>query len=425
MKTNMKRWFILALGTAVMFFAGIIYAWSILKAPLQEEFSWSASQLALNFTLTMCMFCIGGIISGALLPKVSLKLILGAAGILACVGFVIASGVGAYGIGASGVGASGVGASGIGSSGSGAEGLARLYLSYGILGGLGIGIGYNAIISVVNEWFPDKKGTSSGILMMSFGASALIFGNMANSMISSPIGWRTTFRILGVLIGASLVLAAVFIRHPSEEERRPENAAVPGTATSRRNYTPTEMIKRPAFIRFFLFLILACAVGNSTISMARDVAISVGAPAGLAALLAGVLSLCNGGGRLLAGMLFDRCGQRITMIADGIITMIAPAVMLLAIYSHSVAVCAVGLCLTGLSYSFQPPVTSSVVASFYGTEHFSINYSITNLMMIPASFAATIDGVLYTSTGSYFAPFALLMVFSVISFILNLSIRHG
>lgn len=400
METKMKRWLILVLGTAVMFFAGIIYAWSILKAPLQEEFSWSASQLALNFTLTMCMFCIGGIISGVFLSKISLKLILGAAGIMSCIGFIIASGIGA-------------------------DGLGKLYLSYGILSGLGIGIGYNAIISVVNEWFPDKKGTSSGILMMSFGASALILGNIANSMISSSIGWRSTFKILGVLIGITLLLAAVFMRHPAEEDQIPKKAAGTADAELQKNYTPKEMIRRPTFIRFFLFLILACAVGNSTISMARDVAISVGAKAGLAALLAGLLSLCNGGGRLLAGMLFDRYGQRMTMTIDGIVTIIAPAAMLLAISSHSVAICAAGLCITGFSYSFQPPVTSSVVSSFYGTKNFSINFSIANLMLIPASFAATIDGVLYTATGTYFAPFVLLLVFSVISFVLNLSIRHG
>ncbi|MGN0371586.1 MAG: MFS transporter [Enterocloster sp.] len=400
METRTRRWPILALGTAVMFFTGIIYGWSILKAPLQEEFSWTASQLALNFTLTMCMFCIGGILSGILLSRISLKLLLGAAGIMAGIGFIIASGVGA-------------------------DGLGRLYLSYGILSGLGIGIGYNAIISVVNEWFPDKKGTSSGALMMSFGASALIFGNIANFMISSPIGWRSTFKILGILIGITLLLAAAFMRHPTKEDKIPEKPAGAAGAEPEKHYTPKEMVRRPTFIRFFLFLVLACAVGNSTISMARDVAVSVGAEAGLAALLAGVLSLCNGAGRLLAGMLFDRCGQRVTMTIDGIVTIIAPAVMLLAVSSHSVAICAAGLCLAGLSYSFQPPVTSSVVSSFYGTKHFSINFSIANLMMIPTSFAATIGGVLYTSTGSYFAPFLLLLVFSVISFVLNLSIRHA
>lgn len=419
MEVTKKRWLLLAVGTAVMFFAGIIYGWSILKAPLQEEFAWSASQLAFNFTLTMCMFCIGGIVSGVSLARVNLQVLLTAAGALTFTGFFLAAGVQA-------------------------ESLVRLYLSYGLLAGLGIGIGYNAIISVINEWFPDKKGTCSGILMMSFGASALIFGNIANWLINSPVGWRTTFQILGTLTGGTLLLAAAFMRHLSEEDKlviagasvaggetEADSGALArecqsnGTAASKTDYAPLEMVKRPVFLRFFLFLILACAVGNSTISIARDVAVFVGAAPGMAALLAGVLSLCNGCGRLLAGMLFDRLGCRVTMTVDGIITIIAPIVMLAAIASHSVVICGAGLCLTGLSYSFQPPVTSSVVASFYGTKHFSINYSIANLMMIPTSFVATIAGALYTGTGSYFAPFVLLLLFSIISFILNLSIRQA
>ena len=58
--TLQKRRFFLILGVFSMLFAGIIYAWSILKAPLAEEFSWDSSALAMNFTLTMCAFCLGG-----------------------------------------------------------------------------------------------------------------------------------------------------------------------------------------------------------------------------------------------------------------------------------------------------------------------------------------------------------------------------
>lgn len=414
---NVHRGTILAVGTAVMFFAGIIYGWSILKAPLQSSFGWTAPQLALNFTLTMCMFCIGGLISGMLLPKVSLKLLLFTAGFLSSTGFWYASGCGA-------------------------EHISRLYAGYGILAGLGIGIAYNAVISVVNEWYADKKGTSSGVLMMSFGASALILGNIADWLMNGALGWRACYRLLGALTGMSMLAAAVVISHP-EGTRNNSRASVrtdgqtslADTAaqtrdagirkTSGADYTPLEMLRRPSFWRFFLFLILACAVGNSTISMARDVAVSVGAGTGLAALLAGILSLCNGVGRLIAGALFDRYGQRYTMNIDGVITIIAPLVMLAAIAGKSVVLCAAGLCLTGFSYSFQPPVTSSVVADFYGTKHFPVNYSIANLMMIPTSFAATAAGALYGSTGSYAAPFGMLLLFSIVSFFLNRSIRHA
>lgn len=398
-----RRLQILLVGIAVMFVIGIIYAWSILKAPLQEEFQWSASELALNFTLMMCMFCIGGMISGASLSRIPVKIILVTAGIMARVGFYNASKINENGI-------------------------AALYLTYGILAGLGIGIGYNAVISVVNEWFTDKKGTSSGALMMSFGASALVFGNMADWLIRY-IGWRSTYRVLGICCGLVLLLAAVVMKHPESIKKTAELQPLEKAQNSKpdkreMNYTPGEMVKRPEFFRFFVFLILACAVGNSTISMARDVAAGVGASASLASILAGALSLCNGCGRIVSGMMFDRCGQKRTMLIDGIITIIAPVIMLIAVREKSVILCGIGLCVTGLSYSFQPPVTSSVVASFYGMKHFSINYSITNLMMIPASCVATLVGVLYTKTDSFSVPFMVLIVCAVFSFFLNIGIKN-
>ena len=398
-----RRLQILLVGIAVMFVIGIIYAWSILKAPLQEEFQWSASELALNFTLMMCMFCIGGMISGASLSRIPVKIILVTAGIMAWVGFYNVSKINENGI-------------------------AALYLTYGILAGLGIGIGYNAVISVVNEWFTDKKGTSSGALMMSFGASALVFGNMADWLIRY-IGWRSTYRVLGICCGLVLLLAAVVMKHPESIKKTAELQPLEKAQNSKpdkreMNYTPGEMVKRPEFFRFFVFLILACAVGNSTISMAGDVAAGVGASASLASILAGALSLCNGCGRIVSGMMFDRCGQKRTMLIDGIITIIAPVIMLIAVREKSVILCGIGLCVTGLSYSFQPPVTSSVVASFYGMKHFSINYSITNLMMIPASCVATLVGVLYTKTDSFSVPFMVLIVCAVFSFFLNIGIKN-
>ena len=54
-----KRWGYLATGVFAMLFSGILYAWSILKIPFQAEFGWSSGTLSLNFTLTMCFFCLG------------------------------------------------------------------------------------------------------------------------------------------------------------------------------------------------------------------------------------------------------------------------------------------------------------------------------------------------------------------------------
>jgi OFA family oxalate/formate antiporter-like MFS transporter len=121
------------MGLIAMLFAGVLYAWSILKAPLAASFGWTPSDLGLSFTLTMCFFCVGGVVSGFLTRKVSPKLSLAVGAFLACGGFIITSRLSA-------------------------QNLLLLYVAYGGMSGLGIGIAYNAIIVTVNAWFPDRKG---------------------------------------------------------------------------------------------------------------------------------------------------------------------------------------------------------------------------------------------------------------------------
>lgn len=386
-----------------LLFAGVIYAWSILKAPLAAEFGWTPSNLALNFTLTMCFFCIGGILSGLAQKKFKLRYILIAAAVLSCAGLVLVSTIG--------------------------QQIIQLYIFYGVLGGLGIGIAYNAILSATNAWFPDKKGLSSGVQMMAFGLSSLLLGNVAGYFIESPsIGWRTTFIILGVCLGVVLLLASFVLRFPPQGTVFPEAKAGKKRAAAeqfeQRDYTTIEMLKRGSFWRFFLFSVTLTAVGNTVISIARDLALSAGASAALAVTLVGVLAVCNGLGRLLSGMMFDAAGRKVTMLTGNIITIIAPAIILLAVMQTSVPLCVIGLCLAGLSYGFSPSISSTFTMSFYGTKNFATNFSIANTLLIPASFVATLAGELITRTGSYTAAFILLLALAVCSLLLNFSIRR-
>ncbi len=392
----MNRKQILFSGILAFFFSGMLYGWSILKAPLASELGWSGTQLTANFTLTMCMFCIGGMISGFLQHKVPVRRILLAAAVLALLGFWLSSTVQA-------------------------EDLVRFYLSYGVAAGLAIGLQYNTILSVVNACYADRQGTSSGALLMSFGASALVFGMLADALMHGSFGWRNTYRLIGVLIAATSLYAALVMDHPKTESA----AAGKAEETSGADMTPEEMLRRPSFWQLFVFLILAACVGNSTISFARDVALSLGAADSLASFLAGLLSLCNGIGRLFSGMIYDRKGRRFTMTLDGLVTIAAPVLMLGAVLTDSLAMAAVGLCVTGFSYAFQPPITSALTASFYGRKYYSRNYSIVNLMLIPTSLIASLNSALYAQTATYAAPFLLLLAAAVVSFFLNLHLNQA
>lgn len=401
-KTLTTRNLMLVLGIFSMLFAGVIYAWSIIKAPLANEFGWNAPDLALNFTLTMSAFCLGGFLGSILSKKIGVKISTIASGIIAGLGFML---------------------TGMLQAGSH---VALLYLTYALMAGGGIGIVYNVIISSVNAWFPDKKGFCSGCLMMGFGASTLVLGNIASNLFEiNEIGWRNTYIILGVALGISLIVTGLLIRRPEQSDvlPAPKSANAKSEDFERRDYTPAQMLKRSSFWRAFILLICLTAVGSSVISFARDLALSVGAEAGLATTLVGVLSVCNGLGRIITGKTFDLIGRRKTMIAANILTIFAAGVTLIAVYVSSIPLCIIGLCLTGMSYGSSPTVSSAFSSAFYGMKHFSTNFSIMNFNLMIASFIATACSRLLESQGTYTAPFILLLALSGIALALNLSIK--
>jgi OFA family oxalate/formate antiporter-like MFS transporter len=395
MKNNNIRWFYLIVGVIVMLFAGVIYAWSILKAPFGSEFGWESSQLALNFTITMCFFCIGGMISGMLTKKVSPKVTLVIAAILAGTGFVMVSKLD--------------------------NSLIKLYLYYGGMCGLGIGMAYNAIIATVNEWFPDKKGLCSGSLMMGFGASALVLGSVASSMIdNSAIGWRQTYFDLGIAIAVILVIAAAVLKYPNQKT----NKTTEMVHNDIKNYTTKEMLRRNTFWLFFIYTILTSSIGATVISFSKDLALSIGATAAYATSMVGLLSISNCIGRILCGISFDHLGRKKTMIISNSIAVIAPAIILVAILNNSITLCVVGFSLVGISYGCTPTTSSAFIVSFYGKEHFAMNFSVATMALIPAAMTATLSSSLISKSGSYNSTFIMLICFAIVALSLNLNIKN-
>lgn len=388
-----KRWLYLILGTLALLFAGVIYAWSILKAPLAAEFGWEASALSLNFTLTMCFFCVGGMLGGALTKRIGLRVSCIISAVLAAAGFWLASGMqGSIGV---------------------------LYVSYGVMAGLGIGIAYNCIISTVNAWFPDKKGLCSGVLMMGFGASALVIGSLADAIINGAGGWRSAYRLIGIALGMVLVLAALILKKAPEAPKKQQETAAGG-----RDVPTGEMLKSLTFWKALLLIVFLAAVGNTVISMAKDLALSVGVAAGAATVLVGILSVCNGLGRVITGAVFDRFGRRTTMIAANLMAICAAGITLIAVLTHSAVLGVIGLCLTGLSYGTCPTISSAFTSEVFGTKYFPMNFAVMNCNLIFASFIATGVSLINTAAGGYSAGFILLLALSVVALGLNFSIKE-
>lgn len=402
-KPNLSiRWFYLVVGVVAMLFAGVLYAWSILKAPLSSEFGWGASDLALNFTLAMSFFCVGGLFGAQLSKRIGSRLALILAGILAAAGFILTGFL------------------------SGTSVLI-LYITYGVLASMGIGIAYNVLISTVSAWFPDKKGLCSGCMMMGFGASALILGNVADALFKSDFGWRSTYRVLGLALCVVLVFAGLLLQKPDPQIVFPQKKATKTTGSEsfeQQDYTSAQMLHRPSFWMAFLCISFLAAVGSSVISFAKDLALSVEASESLAVSLVGVLSICNGFGRILTGTLFDIFGRRKTMLCANVLTICAATVTLIAVSIGSLPLCIAGLCLTGMSYGACPTITAAFTSSFFGMKYFSTNMALMTFTSMGGSFIATLSNKILEVTGGYAATFMMLLALSFVALILNLLIRR-
>ena len=395
------RWFYLAVGVTAMLFAGILYAWSILKSPFSAEYGWSASDLALNFTLAMCCFCLGGLLGSQIARRKGHRTALAASAALSALGFILTAALPGTSV-------------------------VKLYITYGVMAGLGIGIAYNVVIATVSAWFPDKKGLCSGCLMMGFGASALVLGNIANAMFSGPLGWRKTYVLLGVSIGAVLLIAALLLKKPDADTVLPQAKASRRTgdeAFSSVQYSSAQMLARPSFWMAFTFITFLAATGSTVISFAKDLALSVHAPESLAVTLVGVLSVCNGLGRMLTGAMFDAVGRRKTMLCANLLTICAAGITLLSVSIGSLSLCIAGLCLTGMSYGACPTITAAFTSAFYGMKHYSTNMAFMTFTSMSASLIATVSSRILEASGGYTAPFLMLLTLAVSAFFINLFIR--
>lgn len=387
-----KRWLYLTLGVVGLLCIGVLYAWSIMKVPLAEEFGFSDATLATVYTISMIFFCIGSIVSGVLSKKISFQKLLLFGGILILCGFGLLSGMKQSSV---------------------------LWMSifYGVLVSLGIGIAYNVLISEVTAWFPDMRGLCSGILMMGFGASAMVIGQVVTPLFQgSEAGWRKVYFFFGILCFLVLLLCAILLHTP-------KRAAGAETPVDLKGLTAKETMQKPSFWIFYLYGAAGAAIGSTIISFARDFALNVGVSAAGAVLLVGVLSICNGVGRIICGFFYDRFGGRISVRMIALLTVCVPAILLGALASKSSLLLTIGFSLAGITYGSYPTVSASFISEEYGRKDFSINYSISNSKLLFSSFGATAAGMLLEKSGVYRPPLLMLLIFAVIALLLSFAIR--
>lgn len=386
-------------GTLMMLLLGSIYAWSYFKTALGAIFPmWNQKQLSLTFTIMMILFAAGGLLGGKLSKTIRHSMLALLSGCLMLIGFVTVSFL---------------------PSGNETLALILLYIFYGGFTGLGVGIGYNVVLSCVSSWFPDKDGLVSGILLTGFGFSSLIIANAAEALLRITT-LSIVFRGLGFLCGGVMVLGSFFLHLPTADDALPapkKKAVVSGG----QDYTTAQMLRRPTFWLYFLWNLCMSATGMLVINNASSIALFFGAAATVGLLV----SIFNSGGRLFIGMSMDKFGWKATMLIDNAVIISAGLLMVLGNALGLFPLVLIGMLMAGVCYGGGVTIQASLVRTFYGSKNYAVNFSTCNLVMIPAAFIGPmISAALVDAAGGAFGPtFIMVVVMGFFSLVINFFIR--
>ncbi len=399
---SLNRWIYAIVGIIVLLLAGMVYAWSVMSKSIAAAFpDWKMGQLSLTFTITMAMFCVGGLLAGVLAKKVNSKIFIILAAALLLSGFLLTSVT---------------------------TSLLILYLGFGVLCGMGAGFAYNAVMSTISAWFPDKQGLISGILLMGFGLSSFIIGKIFTAMTPSDGSdvWRNTFKILGVITFVVLIIASFFFEKPENDLKLPEHQKCELLCQPALDVSASQMIRKPTFWMYYMWALLLSAAGLVLVSQAAGIVgqVGEGISDGMIATVVGLISILNGLGRVFFGDLFDKKGYRFTMIFNMIIFAAAGIILIFSLARGQFFGIVIGFMIGGLSYGGVMPTNSAIISDFFGRTNYPMNYSLINTNLIIASIASTMAGKLYDSTQSYMGALIMLMVLILAGGIVFLGIRR-
>lgn len=333
-----------------------MYTWGIIAKGLQDEWGWDKSDAAWPYAVACLVFCLIMVPAGRMQDTKGPRLVASLGGLLVGIGMIVASCT---------------------------DSVAGFILGFGVLAGAGIGFGYASATPPAVKWFPSAKtGMIAGIVVSGFGLASVYAAPLAEWLIATH-GIQITMRVLGIAFMVVVIGLAQLLKAPHKVEqmirglgRAGELKAAAASPVKKENFTPGEMVKTPQF--FALWFIYAAGAGAGL--MIIFAAVTLGKAAGVGTLLVVFLAIGNGGGRILAGMLSDKLGRKLTMVGFLLFQALLVLLMTMATSPDSAlgsgSVLIVLTALIGASYGSNLSLLPSVTKDYYGLRNFGVNYGL-------------------------------------------------
>jgi OFA family oxalate/formate antiporter-like MFS transporter len=392
-----KRWWIAFAGVLLQMALGAVYAWSVFRIPLAKQFHWTISQVTLTFTIAIMVLGFASFFGGLWLKRVGPRVVALTGGALYGSGVFLAS--------------------------FSYHGLWWLYLTYGVIGGIGLGFGYIVPISVLVKWFPDRRGLMTGIAVGGFGAGALVTAPAATRLIQS-VGVLQTFAYLGVAFLIVSVVSGYFMQNPPEGWQPEGWTPKPKELGQRsaKDLTLGGALKTWQWWALWMLLFLNTSAGISVISQEAPMFQELAkVTAIVAAGMVGIVSIGNAVGRVFWAWASDTLGRRITFAAMFVLQV---ALFWFLPSLHSAAsVTVVGFIIL-LCYGGGFGTMPAFAADYFGSANVG---SIYGLMLTAWGFASAFGPLLIAhmrqSSGSFAGGLHAIALVMTISVVLPLLVR--
>lgn len=392
-----NRWGIAVAGVFVQMALGAVYAWSVFRQPLIKRFGWSISQVTATFSISIFVLGVSAFFGGLWLNRQGPRIVAMTAGVLYGLGVALAS--------------------------LANHGLWWLYATYGVIGGVGLGLGYIVPVAVLVKWFPDRRGLITGIAVGGFGAGALITAPVATRLIAH-VGVLATFAYLGIAYGIVTVIGGYFMQNPPEGYR-PEGWTPSAKQSSQRaaaDATLGEALSTWQWWALWALLFLNTSAGIAVISQESPMFQEIGGvTATAAAALVGIASLGNAAGRVFWAWVSDMITRRITFLVM-FVAQIALFWALPATHVPSLLVTLVFLIL--LCYGGGFGTMPAFAADYFGPKNVGPIYG---LMLTAWSFASVFGPMLIARLrevhGNYAMALHVIAVVLLVATILPLVVR--
>lgn len=360
-------WMTVVAGLLVLMCLGVAYAWGVFLTPIVKETGWSRAQVSAAVSVLLLVFSVCMTLGGMLERRIGAAKTVALGGVLVGLGWLLAS-------------------------------LARspwtLYASYGVLAGVGTGLGYMPSVSNGVKWFPERKGLVTGIIVFGFGFGTAFLSPVLTALVHR-FGWRLTMRMAGLVFALVVVVASTLMRTPP--------AAAAGAASAGRDFPPQEAVRTSTFWVLVLSYFASMVAGMLTIGHLVAFLKDKGFDAMRSALALTVLAVFNGVGRVVSGGLADRLGgKRIVVVLFVLMAAAVAGLTRSASLETAYALAAVvGFCFGGF-LAVYPTLT----ADAFGRRDFSINYGLVFVGYGLGCFAGPLlGGWIHDRTGSYGAAF--------------------